>query len=168
MTKSMVDYPPGKVLRFGLRLPFWLYRLRLGWLLGNRFLMLTHKGRKGGFLHETVIEVARYDKETDTYYVVSGRGMKSDSYQNVQFFPAVTVDVGRRRFQAPVELILLAESIEIIEGYAHEHPLAFSELNLLFLGEHMQPGKDAARRLAEKMPIVSMHPFNLLKVSMVC
>lgn len=142
--------------------------MRLGWLAGNRFLRLTHKGQMTGFLHETVIEVVRHDKETDTYYVVSGWGKKSDWYQNVQFFPAVTVDVCRRRFQEHVELIPLAKSIENIEGYAHDHPLAFSELSSLLLGEHMKPGSDAARRLAEKMPIVSMHPFNLLKVSMVC
>ncbi len=48
MNKSMVDTPPGKVLRLGLRLPIWLYRARLGRLLGERFLLLTHIGRKSG------------------------------------------------------------------------------------------------------------------------
>ena len=32
MSKSIVDIPPGKALRLGLRLPIWLYRLHLGWL----------------------------------------------------------------------------------------------------------------------------------------
>ena len=158
MTKSIVDQPPGKILRFGLRLPIRLYRMRLGWLLGDRFLMLTHKGRKSGFLHETVIEVVGHDKETDTYYVVSGWGEKSDWYQNIRSSPVVTVDVGRRRFQAHVELIPLAKSIEIMEAYAHDHALAFSELSSLFLGKHMESGREAARRLAVKMPMVSIHP----------
>ncbi|MFL7870015.1 MAG: nitroreductase family deazaflavin-dependent oxidoreductase, partial [Anaerolineales bacterium] len=80
MSKSIVDTPPSKALRFGLRLPIWLYRLRLGWLLGDRFLMLTHTGRKSGLPRHVVIEVVQHDKETDTYYVVSGWGEKSDWY----------------------------------------------------------------------------------------
>jgi F420H(2)-dependent quinone reductase len=87
MTKSIVDQPPGKVLRFGLRLPIWFYRMKLGWLFGNRFLMLTHTGRKSGKPHETMIEVVRHDKETDTYYVVSGWGRNrigTKTFKNLQ------------------------------------------------------------------------------------
>jgi deazaflavin-dependent oxidoreductase (nitroreductase family) len=158
MTKAIVDHPPGKILRFGLRLPIWLYHMKLGWLLGNRFLMVTHRGRKSGLLHETVIEVVQHDKETDTYYVVSGWGEKSDWYRNIQKSPDVTVHVGGRKFQAYAKFIPLAKAIEIMEAYAHDHSLAFGELSSLFLGEHMKPGRDAAQRLAEKMPMVAIHP----------
>ena len=48
MGKSIIDAPPGKALRLGLRLPIWLYRLHLSWLLGERFLLLTHTGRNSG------------------------------------------------------------------------------------------------------------------------
>lgn len=95
-------------------------------------------------LHETVIEVARHDKETHTYYVVSGW------YQNIRNSPDVTMHVGWRKFRAQTEFVPLAKSIEIMEAYAHDHSLAFSELSSLFLGEHMKPGNYAARRLAEK------------------
>ena len=37
MSKSIIDTPPGSALRLGLRLPIWLYRARLGRLLGERF-----------------------------------------------------------------------------------------------------------------------------------
>ena len=30
------------------KLPLLLYRLRLGWLLGRRFMLLTHVGRRSG------------------------------------------------------------------------------------------------------------------------
>ncbi len=96
MSKSIVDRPPSKALRLGLRLPIWLYRARLGWLLGDRFLMLTHTGRKSGLPRQTVIEVVQHDKGTDTYYVVSGWGEKSDWYQNIRKSPSVTVHVGGR------------------------------------------------------------------------
>lgn len=162
MTKSIVDHPPGKALRFGLRLPIWLYRLKLGWLLDNRFLMLTHTGRKSGLPHETVIEVVRYEKATDTYYAVSGWGEKADWYQNIRKSPQVTIQAGGRKFHAVAEFIPLEKATKIMEDYAREHSLAFSELSGLFLGEHMKPDRDAARRVAAKMPMVAFHPMRAI------
>src|ERR671925_1864100 len=105
MTKPIVERRPGKMLRFGLRLSLWFYRFNLGWLLGSRFLMLTHTGRKSGFPHQTVIEVVQHDKQTDTFYVVSGWGEKSDWYQNIRQSPAVIVRVGRRQLNANAKFI---------------------------------------------------------------
>jgi len=39
-------------MKIFLRMPVWLYRLHLGWLLGNRFLCIAHRGRKSGKLRE--------------------------------------------------------------------------------------------------------------------
>lgn len=158
MSKSVIDAPPGKALRFGLRLPILLYRFHLSWLLGNRFLMLTHTGRKSGLPRQTVIEVVQHDKTTDTYYVVSGWGEKSDWYQNICKSPHVTVHVGGRKFQASTEFIPLEKAIEIMNTYSREHPMAFSELSGLFLGERMKPENDAPLRIAIKMPMVAFHP----------
>jgi deazaflavin-dependent oxidoreductase (nitroreductase family) len=158
MTKSIVDRPPGQALRFGLRLPIWLYRLHLGWLLGNRFLMLTHTGRKSGQPHHTVIEVVQFDKETDTYYAVSGWGEKADWYQNIHAYPEVVINVGRRTLTVHARDIPLPEAIDILDEYTRQHPLAFEELTRLFLGEQLQPGRDAGRRLAESMPMVAFQP----------
>jgi deazaflavin-dependent oxidoreductase (nitroreductase family) len=158
MTKSIVDHPPGKALRFGLRIPVWLYRLKLDWLLDNRFLMLTHKGRKSGSQHRTVIKVVRYDKATDTYYVVSGWGDKSDWYQNIQKDRSVTIRVSTRKFHSRARFIPFTQTVEIMEAYVHNHPIAFKELSSLFLGERSLPDGDAARRLAEKMPMVAFQP----------
>lgn len=58
---------PRDFLRFGFRLPIWLYRMQLGWVLGERFLLLTRTGRKSGRMYQTIIEVVRHDKETGTY-----------------------------------------------------------------------------------------------------
>jgi deazaflavin-dependent oxidoreductase (nitroreductase family) len=157
MSRSIVVKPPGKVLRFGLRLPIWFYRAHLGWLLGDRFLMLTHTGRKSGLARQTVIEVVQHNKNTDTYYVVSGWGEKSDWYQNICKNPSVTVQSGGRTFQTKAEFIPTEKAIAIVETYAHDHPVAFNELSGLFLGERMKPGSDAPQRIAEKMPMVAFH-----------
>ena len=158
MSKSIVDHPPGKALRFGLRLPIWLYRAHLGWLLGNRFLMLTHTGRKSGLARQTVIEVVQHDKDTDTYFVVSGWGEKSDWYQNIRKYPLVTIHTGGRTFHSEAEFIPVEKAIPILETYARDHQIAFNELSGMFLGERMKPGSHAPERLAEKMPMVAFHP----------
>jgi hypothetical protein len=44
-------------LRLAFRLPIYLYRLDLGRLLGHRFLLLVHQGRRSGLLRETALEV---------------------------------------------------------------------------------------------------------------
>ncbi len=156
--KSIIEAPPGKALRMGLRLPIWLYRARLGWMLGDRFLMLTHTGRTSGLQRRTVIEVVRHDKDTDTYYVVSGWGEKSDWYRNIRKTPMVGVQVGGRKFQANVEFVGLEKAINIMEAYARKHPMAFSELSGLFLGQRMNPEGGAPKQIAGKMPMVAFHP----------
>lgn len=161
MSHSIVDKPPGRALRFGLRLPIWLYRAHLGWLLGNRFLMLTHVGRRSGLERQTVIEVVYHHKDTDTYYVVSGWGEKSDWYQNIHKNPYVTIQSGRRKFKSTAEFIPVEKAIGIVQTYAREHPTAFNELSGLFLGERMKPGSNAPQRIAEKMPMVAFRPENL-------
>ena len=155
MTNSIVDRPPGKALRFGLRLPIFLYRIKLGWLLGDRFLMLTHTGRKSGLPRQTVIEVVKHDKAKQTYYVVSGWGEKADWYRNIRKTPQVTVQSGRRKFQTNAEFIPVEKAIDIVSTYAREHPVAFNELSGLFLGERMKPGSDAPERIARKMPMMA-------------
>lgn len=157
MTNSIIDRRPSKALRFGLRLPIFLYRIKLGWLLGDRFLMLTHTGRKSGLPRQTIIEVVKHEKTTDTYYVVSGWGEKSDWYQNIRKTPQVTIRSGGRKFQTTAEFIRVEKAIDIVNTYAREHPIAFNELSGLFLGEHMKPGSDAPERIAHKMPMVAFH-----------
>ena len=63
MSKSIVDAPPGKALRLGLRLGIWL-AARQSFLITNP--------------HQVVIETIGHDKDTDTYFVVSGWGKTSE------------------------------------------------------------------------------------------
>jgi hypothetical protein len=65
---------PRGLSRLACRLPIWLYRAGLGWVMGYRFRYLTHIGRKSGQPRHTVLEVVRYDKATSTCIVASGWG----------------------------------------------------------------------------------------------
>jgi deazaflavin-dependent oxidoreductase (nitroreductase family) len=158
MSKSLIEKPPRGALRLGLRLPIWLYRVHLGWLLGNRFLMLTHTGRKSGLPRQAVVEVVEHEEATDTYYVVSGWGEKADWYQNIRKSPQVTIHVSGRRFQTKAKFIPQDEALDILGAYARNHPTAFSELSGLFLGERLEPGSDAPTKIAKMMPMVAFHP----------
>ncbi len=155
MTKSVLDQRPSGALRTGLRLPILLYKLHLGWLLGDRFMLLIHKGRKSGLPRRTVIEVVRHDRQANIYYAVSGWGKKADWYQNARAHPNVIIAVGGRLFEATAESVPLRESIPILQAYMREHPVAFSELSCLFLGQRLQSGYESAEWLASKMPMVA-------------
>jgi deazaflavin-dependent oxidoreductase (nitroreductase family) len=155
---TIITNPPRGILRLGLRLPIWLYRLHLGWLLGNRFLLLNHIGRKSGQIRQSVIEVVKHDQRSDNYFIVSGWGDKSDWYLNIHKNRDVVIQVGRRKLQVHAEDIPLPVAVNILEEYTRRYPMAFKELTALFLGERMQPGLEASRRLAEKMPMIVLRP----------
>ncbi len=60
-----------------------LYDRHLGWLLGRRFLQLTHVGRRSGRRYRTVLEVVEYDRSVPEFVVVSGFGRRSDWLRNL-------------------------------------------------------------------------------------
>jgi deazaflavin-dependent oxidoreductase (nitroreductase family) len=79
------------------KLPVFLYRLRLGWLLGKRFMQITHVGRRSGKVRKTVLAVLRFDETTrETYAVSAWKG--SDWYYNIQTSPALKVETGSVRY----------------------------------------------------------------------
>jgi len=157
-SRSMLHQRPQGLLRFVFRIPIWLYRLHLGRLLGQRFLLLTHIGRNSGQARQTVIEVVKHDRQSDSYFVASGWGKKSDWYRNIHKNPDVVINVGRRKLQVRAEDIPLPEAIDILGEYAQRYPLAFKELTGLFLGERLQPNRESGQRLAEMMPMVAFRP----------
>jgi len=57
----MNRHRPGRVTRMLLRAPGRLYDWRCGWLLGHRFLRLTHIGRNSGRHYQTMLEVIRIE-----------------------------------------------------------------------------------------------------------
>lgn len=104
------------------KLPVLLYRLRLGWLLGRRFLQITHVGRHSGKVRRTVLAALRFDEQTQEIYAVSAwKG--SDWYANIQARPAQQVECGFVRY-APVQRTLSPEEIAAaFIDYRRQHPI---------------------------------------------
>jgi deazaflavin-dependent oxidoreductase (nitroreductase family) len=88
--------PPSGVMRIIAREPIGFDRVRFGWVFGGRFLMLTHIGRVTGKPRNVALEVVRNDAKSNTFYVASGWGEKSDWLLNIQKNPNVSVKFKHR------------------------------------------------------------------------
>lgn len=153
----MTDYPPKGLLRWFLRMPIWLYRLHLGWLLGQRFMLLTHKGRNSGKTHQTVIEVVDHDEVSDTYTIASGWGKKADWYRNILKTPDVSIQVGSRQLKARAQPLSQTEAQDKLLAYAQSHPTAFRELSYLMMGKRLEANHENTFQMAEKIPLIDLH-----------
>lgn len=149
--------PPRGLLRWLARLPIWLYRLRLGWLLGDRFLLLTHTGRKSGLARQVVLEVVQHDKNTGAYYVAVGFGERSDWYRNVLKTPEVMICSGRRQLAARAEQLPPEKAEQIIVDYAHRHPLTLRVI-VKVLGYGVDGNQAGYAALGRTIPIIALRP----------
>ncbi len=70
--------------RRAFRLPIHLYHWGGGGLLGRRFMLLIHIGRRSGLRRETVLEVMEYRPTGPEIVVMSGFGRDSDWLRNIE------------------------------------------------------------------------------------
>jgi deazaflavin-dependent oxidoreductase (nitroreductase family) len=110
-------YPPKGLLRIGFRIPVYFYRLGLGWLLGGRFVLINHLGRKTGRPHQAVVETVERDKETDTITVVAGYGRQTQWYQNLKAHPATTIQIGSHKVPITAEFVTPEDGADIMARY---------------------------------------------------
>jgi len=149
--------PPRGLARLAWRAPIWLYRLGLGDLLGKRFLLLTHTGRKSGLPRQNVLEVVRHDEETDAYIVASGFGEKADWYRNIIAQPLVAIQVGKQHMAARAEQLPTPEAVREMLDYNRRHPTALRTLAGI-MGYRTDGSEDDIRALGEIIPIVAFKP----------
>lgn len=150
--------PPRGVFRWLARLPIWLYRFHLGWVLGDRFLMLTHIGRKSGLPRQVVLEVVQHDIITNTYHVAVGFGEQSDWYRNVLKTPEVLVQSGRQQLAARAERLPPDIAASILVNYAHRHPKAINEI-VRVMGYRLDGTQEDYASLGRILPIIALNPL---------
>lgn len=147
---------PRGLRRLALRLPIWLYRLGLGGLLGQRFLLLSHRGRTSGKLRQTVLEVVQHDQAMGAYIVASGWGEQAQWLQNILRTPEVTIQVGRQRMPAHAVRLPTDQAATALLASAQQHPAAFRALSKLMVGEPLTPDRAGCTRLAAHVPVVAL------------
>jgi deazaflavin-dependent oxidoreductase (nitroreductase family) len=108
--------------------PAWLYRAGLGFLLGGRFVMLEHRGRRSGRRYRTVLEVIRHDRATGERFVVSGFGPDADWYRNVVAGGLEAVWVGSRSSPATARILDEDEAADELARYQAAHPRVAARL----------------------------------------
>ncbi len=149
MARKLAERPtPTGLTRLFLRLPIWLYRMGLGWLLGGRFLLLMHTGAKSGLPRKTVLEVVRHDPAAKTWHLAAGFGAKSHWYKNLAKTPGCALQVGSKRYDATAHLADDEEGGEIMVDYARRNPKAARAL-MRFCGYEVDGSEEDFRHVAQ-------------------
>ncbi|HVA75161.1 MAG TPA: nitroreductase family deazaflavin-dependent oxidoreductase [Acidimicrobiales bacterium] len=140
--------------------PIRLYHWRLGSLLGHRFVLLEHRGRRSGTRYETALEVVKWDPEGEVV-VVSGWGPAADWYRNVTAGGDVRITVGSRSFSATHRVLPHDEAAEVLADYEHRNRYVRPVINRMLgylAGWHYDGSVEARRRLVEQLPMVAFRP----------
>jgi len=136
-----------------LHAPVWLYRSRLGFLLGRRLVMLEHEGRRSGKLRRTPLEVVRRDG--DSYIVCSGTGPNADWYRNLKAKPALALWVGSRRHEVEQRFLEDSEAATVLAQYESDHATAAARLMDL-MGVSHDGTHDGRVTMMAKIPMVEL------------
>jgi deazaflavin-dependent oxidoreductase (nitroreductase family) len=150
----------GRILRWLLKLPVVLYRMRLGGLLGRRFLLLTHIGRKSGLLRRTVLEVLSYDCERREAVVMAGFGRGSQWVQNLEAGCPAAITIGREHFPSvAVRWLAVEEAVLVFGSYEARNRLFAPFLRVVLssiLGWAYHGTPQDRRRAVAQLPLLAL------------
>ena len=140
-----------------LGVPAWVFRSRLGFLFGKRFICIEHEGRNTGTLYFTPVEVIYRDKAANEYYVVSARGDRADWYRNVSKYPATAVYFGSRKRRVNQRIVPIDEAVAAMAIYEKDHQKAAAAM-LELAGVGGDSSTMAWRSAMEVLPMVAFQP----------
>ena len=145
---------PTGVFKWFLKSPALLYRAKLGFLFGQRFLVITHVGRKSGKTFHTPLEVVVHDTDTAEYIVCSGTGPNADWFRNISAQPVTSIQVKNRVWTPHQRFLDSTEASDRFAEYDRQHPKAASKL-LDSMGQSYD-GTDSDRvRMMQNIPMVA-------------
>lgn len=150
--------PPSGLSRILFRAPLAMFRAKLGWIFGNRILLLHHIGRVTGKNREVVLEVVDHDPSTGVYTVASGWGAASAWYRNVLADPRVTIEVGHRTIAVTAVPLAQAEGADIFARYAMRHRILARYLLPRLMGFSVDGSPEDFRAAGERIPFIRFVP----------
>jgi deazaflavin-dependent oxidoreductase (nitroreductase family) len=147
-------HPPTGLSRLLYRIPIYAYRLGIGWVFGDRLMLLNHVGRISGKPRQTVLEVVAHNRADDSFVVASGWGPTAAWYRNVVNTPDVSIQVGRHTI--PVTAVPLPENegADIFAEYAAQHPTIAKYLLPRLMGFAVDGSMADFRAVGQRMPFV--------------
>lgn len=149
---------PRGLARLAFRLPIWLYHAHLGWLMGTRFVLLTHTGRKTGLTRQTVVEVVRYDQATGVCIVASGWNTKSDWFRNIITNPKIVIQIRNKCSTAIAGRLSPEAGAQELLNYARRNKLAMREL-ARFMGYRLDGTEEDILALGRLLPMFIFKPI---------
>lgn len=147
--------PPRGVARLLYRLPIALYRVGLGRVLGARFLLLEHRGRRSGRRRAAVLEVVDRDPGRRVWRVVAAWGERSDWLRNLRATPRARIETAGRSAPVDARELLATEAEEVLVAYGRRHPRAIRSLARL-LGWRIDGSERDLRALAAVVRVVEL------------
>jgi len=148
-------------LGYLFRAPVFLYRWGLGWLFGNRCLLLVHTGRRTGLRRQTVLEVVEYRKDGPEVVVANGFGPDCDWVRNIESGRGEEVTVGCHHFVATHYFLGEEEAMRVIHDYEYRNrfiaPIVRRGFSWL-LGWQYRGGEDDRRQLVRQIPFIAFRP----------
>ena len=139
--------------------PAHLYRWRCGWLLGRRFLLLIHIGRRTGLRRQTVLEVLEYRQQGPEAIVMSAFGPNADWLRNIQARPAAEVIIGSQRFAAVHRFLEANEAVKVLEGYQQRNRLIAPVVHFVLsrlVGWQFDGSEEHCRLLLKQLPLIGL------------
>lgn len=149
---------PNPLLRRAIGAPALLYRIGAGRLLGHRFLLLTHRGRRSGRTYRTILEVVGWDGTRREAVVMSGFGPRAGWYLNALAGGAEEVRIAAARFHPAVRELEADEAVRVVVGYERRNRFVAPLVRALFsrLAGFRYDGSEAARRrLVGALPLIA-------------
>ncbi|HEY1713764.1 MAG TPA: nitroreductase family deazaflavin-dependent oxidoreductase [Solirubrobacteraceae bacterium] len=157
----MAELRLSATLRSLLRAPAYLYDVHAGWMLGQRFLCLTHTGRQSGRRYRTMLEVVGHDRATGELIVLAGLGRSAQWYRNVSAGHATEIRIGRRRFRPRYRELAPEEAIVALADYERRNRWATPLVRLVLsrlVGWRYDGSPRARARLVSELPMVGFRP----------
>ena len=154
----LIAKPPSGLLGWVARLPIVFYRLGLGGLLDERLILLNHIGRKTGAIHQAVVRVVSHDADSDTYYIASAWGFKSQWPRNLLAHPEITVQIGRRKLTVDAQLLTPEQGAHVLLDYRQRYPEAARQGQGPFWGINLAEADDAGLQavVRDKVPMFGL------------
>lgn len=148
---------PGKWQKRFMDLPVYLYRIGLGFLFGERLVVLVHQGRNSGRERRTTLEVLQHRPVNGEYCVLSGWGATSDWFRNLSANPPIALWVGRRKFGVTHRVLPPSEGTAVVAGHLRNSPRVSARISPE-LWAALQDGEDALQAALIGKPVVAFRP----------
>lgn len=151
---------PRGLLKLFFKMPLYLHKLGFVWWIekftGAQWMLITTIGRKTGKPRQVMVDVMKYNKETDTYYVDAAYGTRADWVRNIKANPIFHAQVGRRKFEARAYELTVEEGEEMLVAFYRRVPRYARAV--MSLGGLKVRDEAELRQMARKLMLLAIKP----------